>query len=113
MACAAAKCAASFAFNGAAGWYTIHVQYFDQSDGAARFELSVNGERGGSMERGRWETGLRRRCRRGGVSIPPSSTRRSIEGIMLEPGDIVRLEGTPDKTEVAAFDYIEVLPERN
>jgi hypothetical protein len=38
-----------------------------------------------------------------------SSTRRLIEGIALRPGDIVRLEGTPDKTEQAAVDYIEVV----
>jgi alpha-glucuronidase len=112
VACAAAPCAASFQFNGAAGWYTIHVQYFDQSDGAARFKLSVNEQPVDQWTAalGDWTTSatpMRRRL------DSTSSTRRLIEGVMLKPGDIVKLEGTPDKTEVAAFDYIEVLPERN
>jgi hypothetical protein len=39
--CPADHCAASFRYDGAAGWYTIHVQYFDRNDGVSHFRLSV------------------------------------------------------------------------
>lgn len=41
-----------------------------------------------------------------------SSTRRVVTGIALRPGDEIRLEGFPDGGEDAAFDYIEIRPER-
>ncbi len=109
VACAAAACSASFQFDGAAGWYTLHVEYFDTSDGAARYKLTINGQ---SIDEwiaamGEWTTSAfptRRRL------DSTSSTRRLIEGVALRPGDTIRLDGAPDKTEQAAFDYIEVVP---
>jgi len=41
VTCAAVKCAASFRFDGAPGWYTLGVEYFDQNNGASQFRLSV------------------------------------------------------------------------
>jgi alpha-glucuronidase len=41
-----------------------------------------------------------------------SSTRRSIPGIALRPGDEIRIEGAPDGGESAALDYLEILPEK-
>ena len=111
MACPTASCAASFQYDGAAGWYTLHVEYFDTSDGAARYKLTINGqpidEWTASLPD--WTTSAMPARRR---LDSTSSTRRLIEGVALRPGDVVRLEGTPDKTEQAAFDYIEVVPSR-
>ena len=39
-----------------------------------------------------------------------SSTRRTIAGIALRPGDQIRIEGIPDGGETAALDYLEILP---
>ncbi len=108
VACPAASCAASFQYDGAAGWYTLHVEYFDTSDGAARYKLTINGQPidEWTASLADWTTSTMPARRR---LDSTSSTRRLIEGVALRPGDIVRLEGTPDKTEQAAFDYIEVV----
>jgi hypothetical protein len=42
-----------------------------------------------------------------------SSTRRTVAGIALRPGDRIRIEGTPDRAEQAALDYVEIVPEAN
>jgi hypothetical protein len=39
-----------------------------------------------------------------------SSSRHIIRGLMLHPGDEVRIDGIPDGRETAAFDYIEIVP---
>jgi alpha-glucuronidase len=111
VACPAASCAASFQYDGAAGWYTLHVEYFDTSDGAARYKLTVNGQPIDEWTASipDWITSATPARRR---LDSTSSTRRLIEGVALRPGDVVRLEGTPDKTEQAAFDYIEAVPNR-
>ena len=41
-----------------------------------------------------------------------SSTRRVVSGIALRPGDEIRIEGMPDGRELAALDYIEIIPMR-
>jgi hypothetical protein len=41
-----------------------------------------------------------------------SSTRRTISGIVLRPGDHVRIEGLPDGGETAALDFIEIRSEK-
>jgi alpha-glucuronidase len=110
VACPAAPCAASFQYNGAAGWHTLHVEYFDTSDGAARYRLTVNGQPIDEWTAAipDWTTATAPQRRKLDSS---SSTRRLIEGVALRPGDVVRLEGTPNQMEQAAFDYIEVVPE--
>jgi alpha-glucuronidase len=39
--CRVARCEASIVHSGAAGWYKIRVQYFDQNNGAARYVVRV------------------------------------------------------------------------
>ncbi len=108
VACPAASCSASFQYDGAAGWYTLHVEYLDTSDGAARYKLTINGQPidEWTASLGDWTTSTMPARRR---LDSTSSTRRLIEGVALRPGDIVRLEGAPDQTEQAAFDYIEIV----
>jgi alpha-glucuronidase len=95
-----AFCSASYSFQGAAGWYTLSVQYFDQNNGISRYDVLVNGQRIAS-----WEAALHLPTTR---LDSTSSTRHTIRGIALRPGDAIRVEGRPDGGEAAALDYIEI-----
>jgi len=103
VACAATECSASLKFDGAAGWYTLRVQYFDQRDGVSHYRLRVAGQ---AIDE--WPADL---------LLPTttldstSSTRRVIHGVALRPGDEIRIEGRPDGAEPAALDYLEIGPE--
>jgi hypothetical protein len=39
-----------------------------------------------------------------------TSTRRQIPGLALRPGDVIRIEGTPDGRELAPLDYVSIHP---
>ncbi|MFL6215876.1 MAG: alpha-glucuronidase family glycosyl hydrolase [Blastocatellia bacterium] len=96
------SCAASFRFNGKAGWYDLDVQYFDESDGRSAFKLFV-----GEQLVDEW---------RADDHLPTtkpdshSSTRRRIRGLALRPGDVIRIEAVPDGSENASVDYVEINP---
>jgi alpha-glucuronidase len=105
VSCPAAQCSATLKYNGAAGWYTLHVQYFDQMDGVSRYRLLINGQ-----PIDEWSAAALLPTR---TLDSSSSTRRLIAGIALRPGDEIRVEGKPDGRETAAFDYIEILPGKN
>ena len=105
VSCPAAKCTATLPFAGAPGWYTVHVRYFDQSNGVSSFRLFV-----GSQLVDQWTAADRVPTRRIDAS---SSARRVVSGIALRPGDEIRIEGTPDGGETAALDYVEILSENN
>jgi alpha-glucuronidase len=104
VACAAGECSASLKFDGAAGWYTLRVQYFDQRNGVSHYRLRVAGQ---AIDE--WDADL---------LLPTtkldstSSTRREIRGVALRPGDEIRVEGRPDGGEPAALDYIEIAREK-
>jgi alpha-glucuronidase len=100
--CGAAKCSASFHYDGEPGWHTIRVQYFDQSSGVSHFRLFV-----GSQPVDEWAADAQVPERRTKVDAS-SSTRRTITGIALRKGDEIRVEGVPDAMERAAIDYIEI-----
>jgi alpha-glucuronidase len=101
--CRAARCSASFRYDGASGWYTLKVQYFDQNDGVSHFRLLV-----GSQIIDEWAAADHLPTQKIDGS---SSSRRTIQGIALRPGDEIRIEGVPDGGETAAIDYIEILPD--
>ena len=94
------SCAASFAFQGAAGRYDIAVQYFDVNAGDARFKLSV-----GQQVLQAWTANdhLPTTALNG-----DSSTRQTVLGVKLQPNDVIRIEGSPDGGDSAAIDYVEV-----
>lgn len=93
-------CTASFTFDKAAGSYDLDVQYFDQNNGMASFRLLV-----GDRVIDAWiaDDDLPN-AKIGG----DTSTRRHISAVSLKPGDEIRLEGTPEGGELAAFDYVEI-----
>ncbi len=104
VVCPALRCAASFQFKGAAGWYTIRVRYFDQNNGASHFRVTVAGQAVDD-----WAADDRVPSRKIDAA---SSARRVIGGIALRPGDEIRIEGAPDGGEPAALDYVEIERER-
>jgi alpha-glucuronidase len=95
-------CSATHEHRGAAGPHDIVVQYYDQSDGASRYRLFV-----GSREVAAWAADR---------NLPHvdsnghTATRRTIRGVTLAPGDVIRLDAAPDGKEPAPVDYIEVHP---
>jgi alpha-glucuronidase len=95
-------CSASFRFNRPTGWYEVDVEYFDQSNGAAKYRVLVN-----SQVVDAWTADDHFPSAKIGGD---TSTRRRIPGLALRPGDQVHIEGLPDADEPAAFDYVEILP---
>ena len=96
------RCAASFIYEGRAGWYDLDVQYFDESDGRSAYKLFV-----GEQLVDEWLAD---------DHLPTtkpdshSSTRRRVRGLALRPGDVVRIEATSDGSENASVDYVEINP---
>ncbi len=104
VACAAASCTASLRYQGAPGWYTLRVEYFDQADGHSHYRLWI-----GKQLVDEWSATLDPFTRR---LDSTSSTRREISGVALRPGDEIRIVGVPDGAEPAGLDYIEIAAER-
>ena len=102
VVCAAAQCAATMRFDGAPGWYTLHVRYFDLPSGVARFRVLVT-----NQQVDEWAADDHLPARK---IDGASSVRRVISGIALRPGDEIRIEGAPDAGDPAALDYVEILP---
>ena len=102
VACEVAQCAASLHFDGAPGWYVLHVQYFDLPAGIARFRVLV-----ANQVVDEWAGADHLPARKIDGS---SSVRRVIPGIALRPGDEIRIEGVPDGGDPAALNYVEILP---
>jgi alpha-glucuronidase len=100
VTCAAAACAASFFYQGKPGWFSLFVEYYDQNNGSARFRVLV-----GSQVVDEWLANGHVPSRRIDGS---TSTRRTISGVALRPGDEIRIEGVPDGGDSAALDYIEI-----
>jgi alpha-glucuronidase len=102
VSCAEMVCKAEWTWSGQPGRYNIVVQYFDLQGGVAHFTLKVNGQPATA-----WAAN---------ASLPSNhphgdnSTRRTIRNVELKPGDVLRVEGSPDGADPAALDYIEVTP---
>lgn len=101
VGCGSERCAASFTWDGAPGWHTVMVHYFDEQDGVSRYRLRVNGQ-----VVAEWQAD-------GDVPRPEASghtaTWQRVHGIALRPGDEIRVEATPDGREPAPLDYVEIV----
>jgi alpha-glucuronidase len=104
VTCPVTQCAATFVYNGAAGWFDLRVRYFDQNNGTARYRVYV-----GAQLIDEWTAADRLPTTKIDSS---SSTRRTVSGIALRSGDRIRIEGVRDGGEAAALDYIEILADR-
>jgi len=99
--CAApGPCMVSATFNGTAGSYTIIVRYFDENDGASRFEVRVGDN---TIDSWTADDMLPAKTPNG-----HSSTWRVIRKVPLSQGDVIQIAGLPDGEEGAAIDYIEI-----
>lgn len=98
------SCRATLNVTRAAGTYDVVVQYFDENDGASTFSVRVN-----DREIDRW---VADDALPSNVPNGHTSTRRVIERVDLKPGDLIRIDGTPDRDEGAVVDYLEILPAR-
>jgi len=96
------QCAAEWTWRGQPGTFNIAVQYFDLENGVAKFSLLVHGKSVAA-----WRADARLPSRRPNGD---NSTRYTAHGVQLTPGDVIRVEGTPDGSDPAALDYIEVTP---
>jgi alpha-glucuronidase len=105
VACAGAKCSATFIYGGASGVFEIRVRYFDTNSGASHFRALI-----GSRMLDEWTANDRVPTRKIDGS---SSALHAIERIALQPGAEIRIEGTSDGGETAALDYIEVVRDEN
>jgi alpha-glucuronidase len=106
VSCGETKCMAEWTYPGPAGRFNIAVQYFDLQGGVAKFALTVNGQPAGSNASWSADATL--------PSLRPNgdnSTRQTVPSVALKPGDVIRVEGTPDAADSAALDYIEVQPQ--
>jgi alpha-glucuronidase len=102
--CDSGLCSARYRYDGPAGWFNLRVRYFDQPAGTAHFRLLIGGQPVDS-----WDASGRNPARKIDAS---SSSRRTVQGVALRPGDEIRIEGLPDRNDPAAVDYIEILPIR-
>jgi alpha-glucuronidase len=95
-------CTAEWTYSGPAGRFDIAVEHFDVQGGVAHFVLDVNGTAVAS-----WAADATLPSRRPNGD---NSTRFTVHGVELKPGDVLRVEGTPDGSDPAALDYIEINP---
>lgn len=100
IACAGKQGAASFPFAGDPGWYTLRVQYFDQNNGASRFEIWI-----GDQLIDEWVADDRLPSSKINGSTSKS---RIVRAVALRPGDEIRIVGAPDGGEAASIDYVEI-----
>jgi alpha-glucuronidase len=97
-------CSATFKFDRPSGTYDIAVEYFDLNHGVSRFDLFVDDRRIDS-----WAAD---------DHLPSdkmnghTSTRRTISGVRLRAGDVLKIAGHPDGGEPAPLDYLEIVPEQ-
>jgi alpha-glucuronidase len=95
------SCFAEWTYSGPPGRFNIAVQYFDLQGGVAKFSLLINGNSAAA-----WTANGNFPSRRPNGD---NSTRYTARGVDLKPGDVIRVEGTPDGTDPAALDYIEAV----
>ncbi len=95
-------CTATFHFSGQPGCYDVSVQYFDQNSGNAEFRLLLNG-----TPLDAWTANDQLPSRRLDAD---TSTRHTVKGVALRPGDVLEIQGTPQGGDSAAVDYVTLHP---
>jgi VCBS repeat-containing protein len=86
---------ASITFEGVPGTYSFNLSVFDESDGQSSIDILVNGEVVSTITLDQDE---------GGNYIYNTLTDVLVEGIELQPGDTIELQGTRDGGEPARID---------
>jgi alpha-glucuronidase len=96
-------CTASAHLNRPPGRYDIAVEYFDYRQGASTFKLILN-----QQTIATWTAD---NTLPGQAPNGDTSTRYTLRGVPLRPGDVLTVEGHPDDGEPAPIDYMEITPE--
>lgn len=95
-------CTAKTTVHRPAGWYDIAVEYFDYLQGSSTFELHLNQHKIGAWPANNTLPGQ--------APNGDTSTRYTLRGVPLRPGDVLTIVGHPDDGEPAPIDYIEITP---
>jgi alpha-glucuronidase len=91
-----------FRYDGKPGWFNLAVQYFDQNNGVSRFKLHV-----ASQLVDEWQAdGHLPFSQPGG----DTSTRHPVCGVVLRPGDEIKIEAVADGGEKAPIDFVGIEP---
>jgi alpha-glucuronidase len=99
-----ATCTASARFDRPAAWYNVAVQYFDYRQGASTFRLMLNQQTIATWTADNTLPGQP-------APNGDTSTRYTLDGVPLRPGDVLTIEGRPDGAEPAPIDSIEITPQ--
>jgi alpha-glucuronidase len=93
-------CTAATTFSRTAGTYDIAVQYFDFRNGVSTYGLYVDGK---LLKEWRADNLLP-----GDKMNGDTSTRITVSGVALRPGDVLKIEGHSNDGEPAPLDYLEI-----
>ncbi|NJN85333.1 MAG: hypothetical protein HC881_02160 [Leptolyngbyaceae cyanobacterium SL_7_1] len=97
------KGSATVKFTGASGKYDLSLGYFDESDGRASFRVRVNNSTVASF-RADQTTGST-------TTDAKSLTQRTVaKGVSLTNGQTISIEGSDNKGDEAAIDYLRLTP---
>jgi Ca2+-binding RTX toxin-like protein/uncharacterized protein YdeI (BOF family) len=93
---------ATAAFNGTEGTYDVVLKHYDESDGEGTVRLTIgNNERRIDLDQDL--VGSR-------PSVNNQVQTTVFSGLQINPGDNIEIRGAMDKGEVAAVDWIELIP---
>jgi alpha-glucuronidase len=118
--CAVPLCSASMNYNGPAGTFAVHVRYFDQNSALPVPGPARGGPAAGPSGPAKFRVLVAGKVVDEWTATHPApsarldgstSTRHIVSGVVLKPGDEIRIEGVPTAREVAALDYVEIWPE--
>jgi alpha-glucuronidase len=96
-------CTAAAHPNRPAGWYDVAVQYFDYREGVSTFNLLLNRQTIATWKADNTLPGEK--------ANGDTSSRFTLRGVPLRPGDVLTIEGHPDGQEPAPIDYVSIQPE--
>jgi alpha-glucuronidase len=96
-------CSAATHVQRPAGWYNVAIQYFDYRQGVSTFELLLNKQ---MIATWKADNNLPGEAPNG-----DTSTRFTLRGVPLRPGDVLTIQGHPDDGEPAPIDYLDITPE--
>lgn len=98
-----AVCTAAAHLDRPAGSYDVAVEYFDYREGVSTFDLVLN--------RQTIATWKANNTLPGEAPNGDTSTRYTLQGVPLRPGDVLTIMGHPDDGEPAPIDYMEITPQ--
>ena len=100
VSCAISRCSEHFVLKGSPGRHEVRIRYFDHNSGPANFRILLDGQ---LLDQ--WVASDRLPTQKFGGA---SSSLRMVPGVMLKLGDEIDIEGSPDREESAALDYLEI-----